>query len=914
MDWRSNAIGSSTPGTCNWLLLHKTYREWIACDRGLLWIKGKPGSGKSTLLRYILDNTTKTPDIIIGSFFFDGRGSELQKSLQGLFRSLLYQVLNQAHGPLESIVKNFLGRKATGDRPGERWQWHHHELRNLFRSCLSRVSEDHPVWLFIDALDESGEDNAIQLVKEFKTILDELSFGRELHICFTSRYYPILNRDCKFEILLENENAQDISIYIHRQFADCPQVLASPIPALITTRADSVFLWARLIVSRAVELDNGGASLDKIKNMVDITPPELDKIYEELLDNMDDKAASLKLFQWIYLARRPLSLQELRWALFLDSDRSYVSLEQCQKDKEFISNDGSMERRLKILSRGLAENVVQVCCNALSAPLSDTGADRGSDCDEADSTPCSGIEPKPEIPYCCGMVRFIHQTFKDFLVAKGFATLSCVSRQISPSALRHQLAAANLRVVRCCVRFLAMKEVSELLGPSAFSDSLNNLSYVWCPTSWVSSLPLLRYATTSWIYHARESQLMASSQSEILGYFAWPSDTLLQLWSRIYNITYGDVDRRDTGIARGTSMLHIAARFQLTGMLYLMLQRAEPLGIDIDAKDENGLTPLDWAVIMRHEPVVQMLVDTCRVNTVQPLCVAASEGIVSMVQYFIDTVKMDVNSKGLRGLTPLHSAALNGSAAVVKLLLDTGKANISTKDYRGRTPLLCAAERGSEGVVRLLLETDKADINAKDSSGQSPLLWAAGKGRKAVVKLLLDTGKADINSKDSEGQSPLLWAVENQHEAVVKLLLDTSKADITTRDSRGRAPLLCAAKSGNETVVKLLLRTGKADVNTTDSWGQSPLWWAAYKGYETIVKLLLDTGYADLNLKDPDGRTPLWWAARRGYTHVVKLLLETGRASVNSKDKKGHKPIWWASIRGHRDVVRLLYQHSKRYR
>src|SRR4051812_42892890 len=49
---RSNDIDAAAEGTCEWLFQHEMYRNWVVCDRGLLWIRGKPGSGKSTLLRY----------------------------------------------------------------------------------------------------------------------------------------------------------------------------------------------------------------------------------------------------------------------------------------------------------------------------------------------------------------------------------------------------------------------------------------------------------------------------------------------------------------------------------------------------------------------------------------------------------------------------------------------------------------------------------------------------------------------------------------------------------------------------------------------------------------------------------------------------------------------------------------------
>ncbi|RYP49195.1 hypothetical protein DL768_005073 [Monosporascus sp. mg162] len=56
------------------------------------------------------------------------------------------------------------------------------------------------------------------------------------------------------------------------------------------------------------------------------------------------------------------------------------------------------------------------------------------------------------------------------------------------------------------------------------------------------------------------------------------------------------------------------------------------------------------------------------------------------------------------GQTPLSWAAANGCKAVVQLLLDTGKVDIDSIDNNGRTPLQWAVERGHETIVRLLLK------------------------------------------------------------------------------------------------------------------------------------------------------------------------------------------------------------------
>ncbi|KAK4160059.1 ankyrin repeat domain-containing protein 17 [Cladorrhinum sp. PSN259] len=766
MQARSHDVSRAFAGTCKWLLEHKTYRRWAACDRGLLWIRGKPGSGKSTLIKYAHNNHRAGDNALVLSFFFHDRGDKLQKTPLGFFRSLLHQILGQVPDALQDLIDTFEKRSKENGEPGKNWDWHQEELRVFFESSLPKVLKARSVWLFIDALDESGRDNAVKLVEGFKSLLKDLESHpaglRQLRICFSCRHYPILDLDENaFKICTEDENQKDISTFVDGQLSSFQG--SSTIPTLVTERAAGVFMWAHLVVKRVLDLDRDGYGLKKIEAEIYTIPQDLDKLYQQLIQNMEP--SSVKLVQWICFAIRPLSVGEFPWAMVIDADCPYGSLRACQDAEDYVSGRERVKRRVLTLSKGLAE--------------------------------VSRTE----------VVQFIHQSVKDFFVEKGLLALDG-SATATEAAGR-----AHFRFSKICIRYLVMEEISQSI--SYMEEEPPHLRYD-------EAFPFLRYATTSWVAHTQQWDARSISRDDpedLLALLDWPSDDRIELWVRVYRIF---PDNNSDLLYHGTRLVHVVSRYGVAGLLTTILQKADCVIGDIDTKDGFGYTPLSWAASNGHEAVVKLLLDTSKVDVdvdvkgqygQTPLSRAAENGHEAVVKLLLDTAvvkllldtgKVDVNVKDEYNHTPLLWAAENGHKAVVKLLLDTSKVDIDVKDEYNHTPLLWAALNGHEAVVKLLLDTGKVDVDVKGQYGQTPLSRAAENGHEAVVKLLLDTGKVDVNVKDEYNHTPLLWAAKNGHKAVVELLLGTGKVDIDAEDEDGWTLLRLATERGHKAVVELL--------------------------------------------------------------------------------------------------------------
>ncbi|MDC0065796.1 ankyrin repeat domain-containing protein [Verrucomicrobia bacterium] len=103
---------------------------------------------------------------------------------------------------------------------------------------------------------------------------------------------------------------------------------------------------------------------------------------------------------------------------------------------------------------------------------------------------------------------------------------------------------------------------------------------------------------------------------------------------------------------------------------------------------------------------------------------------------------VDVNAKDKYGRTPLHMTPINGHKEIVELLISKG-ADVNVRDdLGGRTPLHQAASSGHKVAQQIaeLLITKGADVNAKMEDGRTPLNFTESKEHKEIADLLRKHG------------------------------------------------------------------------------------------------------------------------------------------------------------------------------
>jgi len=202
----------------------------------------------------------------------------------------------------------------------------------------------------------------------------------------------------------------------------------------------------------------------------------------------------------------------------------------------------------------------------------------------------------------------------------------------------------------------------------------------------------------------------------------------------------------------GRTPLHNAAANGHKEIVELLIAK----GVDVNARDNDGYTPLDWAIMNKLTETADLLRKHGGKTSEElfALFKAAEDGNIEAAKQAIAN-GIDVNAEDDDGRTPLHRAAWRGHKEVVELLIANG-ADVNAKDGMGATPLHLAA---TKEIVELLIAAG-ADVNAKDGwRDLTPLHEAAGEGHKEVAELLIAEG-ADVNFKNWDNKTPLDLAIQ----------------------------------------------------------------------------------------------------------------------------------------------------------
>lgn len=159
----------------------------------------------------------------------------------------------------------------------------------------------------------------------------------------------------------------------------------------------------------------------------------------------------------------------------------------------------------------------------------------------------------------------------------------------------------------------------------------------------------------------------------------------------------------------------------------------------------------------------------------QPMHWACTSGQLRVAQWLVEECGVDINAKDIKGTTPLMIAVQYHHTSLVEYLLGAG-ADASLLDNDGDSALHWAAYKDSAMSVKPLMyrppPAQRVAPNMQDAYGSTPLHLAAAQGSCKALALLLHHGDGPgaLGMADRKGRTPMQVASERGQHATRRML------------------------------------------------------------------------------------------------------------------------------------------------
>ncbi|PNP85102.1 hypothetical protein FNYG_01627 [Fusarium nygamai] len=323
----------------------KKFLTWLSVGTGILHISGKMGCGKSTLMKFLshhpetqtrLNEWANGNQLVFASFFFWRPGSDDQKSLQGLYRSLLHSVLKHHEELIPSIFPRAWRERSEGSGTTHtRIKLSRDEISKAFDLLVGSESScaNYSFCFFVDGLDEyqtTTQDDHIDLVKRLKSWT--ATFPSNVKLCVSSREEnPFMHSFAEDQRLrLHSLTQYDIKAYVLERLPSTESPMAlQALAKYIVKKASGVFFWVALVVRNIRMQWHLELEPTELREIVRGFPSELNELYQHILNELDEYS-------------RKLAFQTLAMIPFVTDRGSYIYLDLL--GYSFLNNYDQNER------------------------------------------------------------------------------------------------------------------------------------------------------------------------------------------------------------------------------------------------------------------------------------------------------------------------------------------------------------------------------------------------------------------------------------------------------------------------------------------------------------------------------------------------------------------------------------------
>lgn len=287
------------------------FLTWLNSGRHIFHISGKAGSGKSTLMKFLsqssqvkkgLERWAGGRPLIFARFFFWNSGNETQMSLEGLYRSLLFETCRQIPGLIPRLFPELWESSSFGTAPIR-----FDEVKDAFNRLIKEASSSESYFcFFIDGLDEF-EGDEIDHWNLSRDLQSWTAQAENIKLCVSSRphipFVQSFRNDLNHQVSIQELTREDIfnfSVVMFEKDPNFHRIKGSyeDLVIEVVNASDGVFLWARLVVRSLLKSIGYQGSEKDLKRKLQSMPKGLDELFDQILSSIDpdDQLLSDQLF------------------------------------------------------------------------------------------------------------------------------------------------------------------------------------------------------------------------------------------------------------------------------------------------------------------------------------------------------------------------------------------------------------------------------------------------------------------------------------------------------------------------------------------------------------------------------------------------------------------------------------------
>lgn len=272
------------------------------------------GAGKTMTTAFVFDSLAKTDRLVCAYYCKDE--SELAK-LETIYRSILLQLTKQSYEIKIHFYKWYKRENQTTGRDPTKLAT---SLSKLLYDIIS--SSRQLVFLVLDALDECEPRPRKQLLSLFEQLLQS---NAPLKVFVSSRYSQAIEADLppgftRIELRPSYERDRTIATHLVKQ-TDIPRLLQETVVERLAPMACGSAIWLRIAVryidgtstANSKGLDRALGQLSSFQDLVELYGNLFDEICRGIPATKSQLQRALDI---LAIARRPLTLQELTFAVF----------------------------------------------------------------------------------------------------------------------------------------------------------------------------------------------------------------------------------------------------------------------------------------------------------------------------------------------------------------------------------------------------------------------------------------------------------------------------------------------------------------------------------------------------------------------------------------------------------------------